>query len=557
MAFEVRELIDSIDGIVWEVDVATFRFTFVSQQAERLLGYPRDAWYEPDFWVNILHPDDRGWAVEFCRSQTREMKAHVFEYRAVARDGRALWLRDLVSVIVSEGRPVSLRGIMIDVTALKAAEADRDRLLTVEQTLRAAAELEQERAAFLADASRRLAASLEYEPTLRCLAQLSVPFLADWCMTAISQADGSIRLVTVVADSTQAELARELEQGRPELEAPGLARVTRTLTSELYPRVTDETRRTASDAWSMISARDPRHLETIRRLGMTSCMAVPLAARGRPLGALMLVSGREDRSYGPGELAFAEDLAHRAALALDNALLYQEAQAALRVRDEFMSIASHELRTPVTSLQLLVQALTSGLVPMSPEQMARALPMIGRQTDRLTRLIDDLLDVSRIQAGRLPLLLEEVDLCVVLKDIAEQFRGDLERARCRVEIHAERPVTGSWDRQRLEQVVSNLLSNAIKFAPGSVIEMTVVESDGVARLVVEDHGVGIDPARLPHLFQRFERAVSAKNYGGLGLGLFITRSIVEALGGAIRVQSAPGEGTTFTVELPRRVEVKA
>jgi signal transduction histidine kinase len=184
--------------------------------------------------------------------------------------------------------------------------------------------------------------------------------------------------------------------------------------------------------------------------------------------------------------------------------------------------------------------------------MSRALQVIDRQSGRLTHLIHDLLDVSRIHSGRLPLRLEEVDLCAAVRDIVEQSREDLARARCPAVIHAARPVIGRWDRQRLEQVVSNLMSNAIKFGSGRPIEITVVESGGVARLVIQDHGTGIDPERLPYIFEKFERGVSTLNYGGFGLGLYITRSIAEALGGDVGVQSTVGIGSTFTVELPCR-----
>lgn len=252
--------------------------------------------------------------------------------------------------------------------------------------------------------------------------------------------------------------------------------------------------------------------------------------------------------------------AHRAALdTLEDLKRAQEGlqtsrrqlQEAVRLRDEFLSIASHELRTPITSLQLMVQGLAQGVVSLSPETRRRTFGLAERQVARLTRLVGELLEVSRIQAGRLAFQPEQVDLVAVVREVIQCFEAELARIRCPVSLRSDRPVMGRWDRSKLEQVVTNILSNAMKFGAGQPIEITVEEAPaGTGRLVVTDHGIGIPPERLPCIFERFERAVSARTYGGLGLGLYIVRSIVEALGGSIRAESVLGSGSTFTVELP-------
>jgi len=226
-------------------------------------------------------------------------------------------------------------------------------------------------------------------------------------------------------------------------------------------------------------------------------------------------------------------------------------QEAVRLRDEFLSIASHELRTPITSLQLMVQSLTKGVASSSSENILRALDLAERQIGRLTRLIEELLEVSRIQTGHLTLRREQLDLVAVVREVVQRFEADLERAGCSLALHAGPPIVGSWDRSKLEQIVTNILANAIKFGAGKSIEISVEKAPpDSGRLVVTDHGIGISPESLPCIFERFGRAVSARAYGGLGLGLYIVHTIVSALGGTVRAESLLGRGATFIVQLP-------
>jgi signal transduction histidine kinase len=233
-------------------------------------------------------------------------------------------------------------------------------------------------------------------------------------------------------------------------------------------------------------------------------------------------------------------------------LLFAQAQEAIRVRDEFLSIASHELNTPIHSLQLAVHAASGDAAPLGPDEMARTLKLVGRQSKRLGGLVDALLDASRIATGRLALHLESVNLVHVVKEMVEQLSEELARAQCKLAMRVpDQPVLGRWDRLRLEQVVANLLSNAAKFGQGKPVQIAVEQTADTARLVVEDHGIGIPPEYRSHIFERFERAVSPRQYGGLGLGLYIVRAIVEAMGGTVRAQSTVGAGASFVVELPR------
>jgi len=255
-------------------------------------------------------------------------------------------------------------------------------------------------------------------------------------------------------------------------------------------------------------------------------------------------------------VSIARDITERKRTQLERELLYRDAVDAIRARDEFLSVASHELRTPLSALQLQIQTLLqpprrSPQAVLSPEQIKAKLEMAYRQIERLTRIVGELMDVSRITAGRLRLELEEIDLSAVVRNVVGRFGEEASRTHSHVEISATIPVLGLWDRIRVEQVIANLLTNAFKFGGGKPIEITVEETGPIGRLVFVDHGIGIAPEDIERIFQRYEQAISSRAFGGLGLGLYIARQIIEAHGGTIRVESQPGAGSTFTIDLPK------
>ena len=231
----------------------------------------------------------------------------------------------------------------------------------------------------------------------------------------------------------------------------------------------------------------------------------------------------------------------------------EKLKAAVRLRDEFLSIASHELRTPLTTLQLQVDSLLRLLRDERSElvrgRIVGKVETACRQTHRLGALVQSLLEVSRNGTGRLQLEIEDLDLEEVVRDVVERFADEAARHGCRIVLQAA-SARGRWDRGRVEQVLVNLLANAIKYAPRSDVEIAVSVGPGSATIEVRDQGIGIAPEDLERIFGRFERAVPSRNYGGLGLGLYISRQLAEAHGGSIEVQSRPGEGATFTVRLP-------
>ncbi|NUP08571.1 MAG: PAS domain-containing protein [Polyangiaceae bacterium] len=280
-----------------------------------------------------------------------------------------------------------------------------------------------------------------------------------------------------------------------------------------------------------------------------SYISAPIIVKHVVEGALTLACARRC-SFGSPDLEVTEELARRIALTIANARLIEQAQEAIRARDDFLAIAAHEIRTPLTSLRLAVQALRSGTP--STETTERLLGVIERNDRRLALFVDDLLDVARIRTGQLTFdVSEEVNLGKVVQDVVDRFASDIAASGSTVTVKAAHDVVGPWDRFRLDQVISNLLSNALKFGLGKPIEITIDISSDTALLRVRDSGIGIPREVQERIFGPFQRAVPIRRYGGLGLGLYIVSTIVKGLGGVVRVESEEHQGASFVVQLPR------
>lgn len=393
----------------------------------------------------------------------------------------------------------------------------------------------------LSEVSRAMAgARLDLRAILDSVARRLAELLGDACAIRIATVDGaSVELAAIHHhDERVADIARTLLQG-------GLEPVESAFADP-------------PGGWPLlVPAVDPSLLAIVPEMfhplleGVRSLLVVPMRIGGRIIGTLTLVRDRTALPFTPDDATLVEEIANRAALAIDNARLYASAQDAVRARDDFLSIAAHELRTPVTSLLLGLQAKRRGVAPDArPVVTSGELERFERQAGRLARLVDDLLDISRVRAGHLELERADVDLTALVHDVVEQLRPQSVRAGCAVTCEAEGPVVGRWDRARIEQVATNLVGNALKYGAGRPVQVRVERDGDVARLAVADRGIGVAPERHRDIFEPYERAASSRHYGGLGLGLFIVRRVVEAHGGRVLVESAAGDGARFVVELP-------
>jgi PAS domain S-box-containing protein len=401
-----------------------------------------------------------------------------------------------------------------------------------------------------AEAGTVFAASLDYKVTLQSIADLVVPAIADWCSISVRESQNEFPKSIAVAhiDPAKVSWAAELQKEYPtdwESER-GSGQVLRTGKSEIYKEVPDEL--------LVLSSKDENHLRIIRQIGLKSCVIVPLKARRGILGTLTLIYAESGRRYSEDDVRIAEDLASRAAMAVENALLYKESQDAVRMRDEFLSVASHELRTPLTSLRLQAQMnkrnIAKGNVgALAPEKLTKLIDGFDRQSSRLIRLVDDMLDISRINKSKLKLEREKIELNKVIEEVLDRLEDQLIHAKCTVHTTLE-SVTGYWDRSRIEQVATNLLTNAIKYGPGKPVNISLSSAHNHVVFTVHDSGIGIAKKDHERIFEKFERAVSSNETSGLGLGLYITREIVNLHGGSIAVKSEPGHGSTFTVTIP-------
>jgi signal transduction histidine kinase len=430
--------------------------------------------------------------------------------------------------------------------------------------LRLQAETAQQRLAFLAESSKVLASSLDYTTTLQKVAEQVVPKLADWCTVYISNRDERpSQLALTHRDPLKIEWALKLQQELGQRfpydpNAPaGLPKVIRTGQPDFYPVITDEMLAAA--------APDEEIFQLLRDIGFSSSMLVPMKIRNEVIGALQFVATHTSRHYTEQDLELAQELAGRAAMAVDNARLYAEAQQAIAVRENFLSMAAHELKTPVTSLRGFAQLLVRRLdlqKELEPARLRQALETINQQSERLLHLIVRLLDLSKLEAGRLELEPEITNLTALLERLVEGLRATPERHTVVMNLPAE-PVQALVDPLRIEQVVSNLVDNAIKYSPeGGLIDLTLtpLPAQQLVQLRVKDQGVGIPVEHREHIFEQFYQA-QHRGFAGIGMGLYITRQIIELHGGQIKVEYPDEGGACFVVLLPdgtaKKTEVEA
>lgn len=472
-----------------------------------------------------IHPDDRQHVLETIRRTVEDGREHHLEYRIIWPDHSVHWLEARGTLFRDEsGQAVRVVGVCSDITGRK----------QMEYSLR-----------FVAEASRTLSSLVDYKSTLHKVAHLAVPHFADWCTVDMVGIDGGLEHMTVAhVDPTKVELAEELYRRYPA--APnsprGAINVIRTGRSELSAEI--------SDTMLQEAAHDDEHLRVLRDLKLRSYMCVPLSTNQTTLGVITFVSGESGRIYGADDLAMAEDLAHRAAIAIENSRLYQQVREADRRKDEFLAMLAHELRNPLAPIRSGLEILA-----MNPGQEHDTIDLMKEQVEHMVRLVDDLLDVSRIMRGKVELRREPAEVATLVKRSVKAVGARIENHRQQLVISlSEQPIWLNADPVRIVQVIENLLNNASKYTDdGGRIELAVDLVDAHAVIRVHDTGIGIEKELLSGVFDLFTQSTRSldRAQGGLGIGLTLVQRLVQMHGGTVSAASdGLGLGSTFTVRLP-------
>jgi PAS domain S-box-containing protein len=500
------------DGVIEEINITGGKL--LGDNPHKLVGR--------SFSDFVASDDVRHLSEHLGRCRQSQQKRSI-ELRLNPREGPTIDIQ-LFTVATQDAdrRTLQFRTAMIDITMRKHAETavletqKRLERIVTERTAELTSERRQREDAqrLLYEASSILAMSLDYEVTLWTLARAGIPHLADACVVDMVQSDNSVE--RVASAHLQADRERTLWD------------------TDTIPLATE-----------VIRTGQPELRE--------DSMAVSLVIRGRAIGAMRLILERQDRRYNAFDLALAEDLADRAAIALDNATLYTRELEANRFKDEFLAIVSHELRTPLTPIFGAIYKLRASR--SDDGDLQGALDLIERNAKAQARIVEELLDISRITAGKLDFNRQPADLLSIIEGAIEVVRPSTDTLGIQLRTSLEPPPRLIWcDRDRMQQVIWNLLSNAIKFTrQGGTIEVSLDSSPGWAHIRIIDTGVGISPEFLPHVFERFRQAGSfvTRMQGGLGVGLSIVRYIVERHGGFVRAESGgEGHGARFVVDLP-------
>lgn len=513
-----RDLVESIPQMVWRA-MPDGRVTHFTQRWCEYTGLTEEESLEWR-WLSAVHPSEAyGFRAQWLSSVNTGTRFYA-ECRIRRTDGQFGWFICQALPEKEGDTIVGWLGAYTDIDEKKRSDEERVELLKKAQVARKRAEEMQHRISILAEVSRLASESLEIEGPLVKVADLLISTICDGCV--IELFDENERIVPIATRHRSPSEARRIEQ-----------RV-----SALGPLSKD----------GSVSVEQALAVEA-------GCLCVPLEARSSVLVGRLTLLSSTSRTWEEDEVDFTHDIGRRIALFVENARLYEKSRRAIGARDEFLSVAAHELRTPLTAMVLHIQTLGRSLrretkKPFSLADAIHKIEAAEQQLSRLTRLIDALLDVSRIAARRLTLNVAEMDLSNTVCEVATRFAEVSAQEGTPITLFAEQPVVGNWDPLRVEQVVTNLVSNAIKYGHGHPIEITTRVEGALAHLIVRDHGIGIEQEHLSRIFDRFERAVLSTSYAGLGLGLYITQQIVTAHRGTIEVRSTIGEGSEFHVWLP-------
>jgi PAS domain S-box-containing protein len=508
------------------------RIAFVNRAAAELLGYAPDEMMGQDAHAlfHYARPDGSPYPREECpiaRAGDEGRPVHVYGDVLWRKDGMPLPVAYASSPLHRDGRVVGAVVRFTDVGEQKRAEEGMQ---------------------LLAESGRALSSSLEVEETLRAIARMAVPQLAEMVMVDLLEGDDVRRVAASHADARVAALLERASQYPPRLGDGGPQDQVLQTGRPLLVREID-------GAWIDRLQRSAEHTEVVRALAPRSLVVAPLRSRGGVLGTLSFLRGAGRPPFDETDCDLAEELGRRAALAVENARLYDAARSATRARDEMLGVVSHDLRNPIHTVHMSASFLLD-VLPEEERKMERTqAAIIRRAAERANRLIQDLLDISHIEGGRLALDREPHDVASIAREAVEQAEMAAAERGIALECGEMEPgARASVDRDRVLQALGNLIGNALKFTPrGGRVTVAARRADDGVRLSVSDTGPGIPAAQVPRLFERYWQANTADRRG-VGLGLSIVQGIAQAHGGEVRVETEEGAGTTFTLVLPAEPE---
>jgi len=471
--------------------------------------------------VSILMPKGRKSDFPWMMQQLQlGGKVEHYETKRQTKDGDILDVSITVSPIKdASGKIIGASKVARDITTQKRAE-------------------EQQR--FLDRVSVLLSTTIDYESTLKSLGKIIVPYMADYCRIVVLDEKQEIKEITVNhKDRKKIPLVRRLYAAYKGQSRAGVGKILSSGKSEYFHKITPEIKKDSN----------AETIQLITELHLQSYMGIPMKIGKRVIGALTFSSTKKDRLYTKDDVALGEELARRAALAIENARLYAASQKAVTIRDEFISIASHELKTPVTSLKMYVQVTKKQIEAKGGD--GKNLEKMDNQVDKLTHLIQDLLNVSRFQAGMLDYNDDLFDLDALVDEVVDNIQPTTPKHLIKIDGILKKKVWG--DKDRIGQVITNLLTNAVKYSPNAdKVLITLTPELNFATVTVQDFGIGIDKQHLNKLFERFYRVndMEEKTFPGLGLGLYISNEIIKRYGGKMKVVSQKGKGSQFSFTLP-------
>ncbi|HEX8848485.1 MAG TPA: ATP-binding protein [Gemmatimonadaceae bacterium] len=526
------------NDIIWDWDLVENAILWNDALRTVLQIAPEDVRSAPQWWWERIHPEDRARVVAGLHQVIDGGTEHwASEYRVLRGDGEYSIVYDRAYVAHSDdGRPTRMLGSMIDVTERRRRE---------------------ERERFLAEAGSVLTSSLDYETTLKSVARLVVPRLADWCVVyVLDETDGPggspaiRRLATAASDPDKEALLREVERHVPE-KGDGTARAAAAVMESGAPAFIPD----LFAAHAPDGTHDTELLAMLRALNMRSTMVVPLLARGRALGALLLSTGETGWRYTREDLALVQELAQRAGQAMDNARLYENSLLANRAKSDFLAVMSHELRTPLNAVVGYADLLAFGVEGQLTERGTQYVDRVKQCALHLLSLIEQILVYSRMESGKERSHPENVDVTALVHEVAQLMEPlAAEKGLAFLKQLPPGPLVVQTDPEKLRQIVINLLSNAVKFTEEGMVRVRAGREGTTLSVEVTDSGIGIAPPHIERIFDPFWQVEQQKTRreGGTGLGLTVTRRLVRLLGGEIRVESELHRGTTFTVLLPIR-----